>query len=145
MIRAAKNMTNTKNMTHMTQNRKRKLTRNIQCKYMASCWLGLIPIAMFLFRPPCGFKHPHVKKCNKDDRVDPRTASSRYCFFLPSSTSSVRLIFPVVLVSSRRSMHKMRRHTYRILPRTRSFQDLAPNSESRRTCHLCLRHFCVCV
>ena len=43
VINPEKNSTSAKNATHITMNKKKKFTRNIQCKYMAIEWLGVTP------------------------------------------------------------------------------------------------------
>jgi hypothetical protein len=59
VINPENNMTNAKNIMHITPKRKMKLTLNIQCKYSASFWLGLIPTAVPALRRELPIKPPH--------------------------------------------------------------------------------------
>ena len=135
LLNAAKTMTSTKNMTHMTQNKKRKFTRNIQCRYMANCWLGLMPIVMPPERPDERPNKPHDRKRRIPDRELDLEASRRYCFFALSfpSSSSLR---PKTPSSFRQHILRQMKRT---LVRSRSKKGIAPISDVRRTWQIIAR------
>ena len=125
----AKKMTRAKNMTHMTAKRKMKLTRNIQWRYMANCWLALLIPPM----PPArrvGLCQQWMRRWKKDAWRCFSVDSRRYCTCCwPSSSRFVIITSFLLLVvcgSKDDSLVLQRR-------RTRSPQDMAPQSAWLRT------------
>jgi hypothetical protein len=119
MIRAEKITTQQKNAEHMTENKKIKFTRNIQCNELARRWLWLIPI------PPLDEALPQQQErieCTPS-RFPFRTPSNRYCgasIESPFSASEVKSPVSSVVLQ-----HNMRVDSLFILSSHRWWVDIA--------------------